>query len=445
MTMDENTKTLIELVLGTDVSRRPDLAEAAGRAFADYSAAFLAGEKEGKAQRLAGFLGTRPGSRPLLGFPYRVTPENAALFYGFASHVLDFDDAQAHVMGHLSTVLFSTLLAVVKPGDTARDFLSAYLAGAETEGILGRFINPAHKRKGYHPTATLGHLGAAAALIRLRRLPEERAAELFSLAATQAAGLEIEAGTDTKPLHPGFAARNAVFSWLLLEKTGITSSVVPFNNRNGWVKTVTGRDLLPETLRKRWLAPGEILVPGLWMKEHPYCSAAITGAAGCRKLYEEGFRMEDLSEVIFHFMPGADASLHYSHPETGQEGRFSMEYVAWQVLHRGRVEDDLFLLDRVPEAFLEALPRMRRAGDLPAEAQEVRRIKVTATAKDGRCGEADVQDPAGSPARPFTEEELFRKLAAASDEERAARILEGVKTWPEGEGRDILALLGGRA
>lgn len=440
MELDENTRTLAQLVLGTDVKGRPDLIDAARRAFADYAAAFLAGRKEGPVQRLAGFLGTRPGSRQVIGFPYRVPPENAALLYGFASHYLDFDDAQADVMGHLSTVLFSVLLAAVKPGDTVEDFISAYLAGAETAGLLGRLVNPAHKRQGYHPTATLGHFGAAAAVARLRKLTLTDTAQLLSLAATQAAGLEIEAGTDTKPLHPGFAARNALFSWELLHKTGLTSSVIPLNPVNGWVKTVTGKDLTPAELTKHWLSPGEIIDPGLWMKAHPFCSAAISGAAGCGELYKEGFRMEDLSELVFHFMPRADLSLHYAHPKTGQEGRFSMEYVGWQILHFGEVRDALFLLDQVPEEFEAALPRIRRVNDLPQEGQAVRHIAVTVTDKDGRTGRADVRDPAGSPERPFTEEELLRKLTAAAGKEEAARILKGVKTWPEGTGADILAL-----
>lgn len=443
MELDENTRTLAELVLGTDAGSRPDLVEAVRRAFADYAAAFFAGEKEGKVQRLAGFLGTRPGSRQMIGFPYRVPPENAALLYGFASHYLDFDDAQADVMGHLSTVLFSVLLAAVKPGDRAEDFISAYLAGAETAGILGRLVNPAHKRQGYHPTATLGHLGAAAALARLRKLTLEEAARLLSLTATQAAGLEMEAGTDTKPLHPGFAARNALFSWELLRKTGLTSSTRPLNPVNGWVKTVTGKDLVPSDFTKHWLAPGEMIDPGLWMKAHPFCSAAISGAAGCEKLYDEGFRMENLAEVVFHFMPGADVSLHYIHPGTGQEGRFSMEYVGWQIFRFGEVRDSLFLLDQVPEEFEEALPLMRRVNDLPREGQAVRHIAVTVKDQEGRTGKADVRDPAGSPERPFMEEELQGKLSAAAGNEAAARILQGLKRWPDGTGAEILALFSG--
>ena len=59
-----------------------------------------------------------------------------ALYYGFASHYLDFDDAQANLAGHFSTVLYSALLAVLDPTDTWHDFLRAYIIGAELEGSL---------------------------------------------------------------------------------------------------------------------------------------------------------------------------------------------------------------------------------------------------------------------------------------------------------------------
>ena len=214
--MDPITQELTSLILKTDVTRRPDLAEAGRRAFADYLASALAGSREEAVRRTAAFLATRKGERDILGFDVRTTPENAAFFNGFASHYLDFDDAEANLMGHFSTVIFSALLAIADPSDTFEDFLAGYTAGAETEGLLGKLVNPAHKKRGYHPTATIGPIGAAAAIARFRRLPLKEASELLSLGATESAGLGLEAGTDTKPLHSGFAARNAVFSYFLI-------------------------------------------------------------------------------------------------------------------------------------------------------------------------------------------------------------------------------------
>ena len=439
--MDPITKEIASLIQETGIEGRPDLAEAARRAFADYLAALYAGLKEEKVRRLAVFLASRPGAAGLPGLTASSSPENAALFAGFASHYLDYDDAQSSVMGHFSTVLFSVLLAAAKPSDRVSDFLAAYLAGSETEGLLGRLLNPAHKRAGFHPTATIGHLGAAAALARFRRLSIVKTAELLSLGATEAAGLEIAAGTDMKPLHPGFAARDALMAYFLLTEAGLFAPDRALDPRKGWPHAAAGVSIRPGYFKSRWLAPGEILSPGLWMKEHHFCSAAITGAAGLKAIYEKGFSLDKLQSVTFHFPPKADVSLQYEQPRTGQEGRFSIEYVAWQILTIGHVDDSLFKLEAVPEAFREALSKFRRVHDLPEPAPFVRRIKITAVTTEGEGVSADISDPPGSPARPFTAEEQRRKLAAAASPEKAARLLEILSRWPAGTLAEVLEAL----
>lgn len=283
--MDEMTKEIAELIRETDITERPELEEAARRALADYLAAYMAGVREEAPKRLAAFLKSRRGETPVIGFSIETTPEAAALLYGFTSHYLDFDDAEANVMGHASTVLFSALLPMMDEETAWSDFLSAYIAGLEVEGLLGRIINPGHKHQGWHPTATLGPIGAAAAIARLKHLSLAETAELLSLGATQSAGLGLEAGTDTKPLHSGFAVADALRGYELLTLAHLSSSDAVFHRDSGWVKTISGKELTLGYFRDHWLHPGEIIFPGLWMKEHPYCSAGIPGAAAVKALY----------------------------------------------------------------------------------------------------------------------------------------------------------------
>lgn len=231
--MDEMTKEIAELIRETDITERPELEEAARRALADYLAAYMAGAREEAPKRLAAFLKSRRGETPVIGFSIKTTPEAAALLYGFTSHYLDFDDAEANVMGHAGTVLFSALLPMMDEETAWSDFLSAYIAGLEVEGLLGRIINPGHKHQGWHPTATLGPIGAAAAIARLKHLSLAETAELLSLGATQSAGLGLEAGTDTKPLHSGFAAADALRGYELLTLAHLSSSDAVFHRDSG--------------------------------------------------------------------------------------------------------------------------------------------------------------------------------------------------------------------
>lgn len=267
----------------------------------------------------------------------------------------------------------------------------------------------------------------------------KEASELLSLGATESAGLGLEAGTDTKPLHSGFAARNAVFSYFLIRDCALTSSTSAFNNDDGWAAVTAGKTIAEGALSKRWLSPGELISPGLWMKKHQYCSAAIPGAAALKSLWKKGVTLDVISKVIFYFPPGKSYSLHYHAPKTGQQGRFSMEYVAWQILTKGDVDDDLFRLAKTPAAFIRALPKFGIKEDLPPAGQEVRRIVVTADTKDGRHFTEEILKPDGSPDHPFTKGDLTKKLAAASDEAYAEEMITLLSGRPSM--KELLSLL----
>ncbi|MBS5100853.1 MmgE/PrpD family protein, partial [Veillonella sp.] len=296
--MDLVTQTIVNYIEQTDVANREDLLSVARIAFLDYLASLAPAENEQAVQDLARFIGAKSSIGSDVGHVMNSTVlsgkvisegkidlaiENVfkadkALYYGFASHYLDFDDAQANLVGHFSTVLYSALLAVLEPTDTWHEFFRAYIIGAELEGIIGSLINPAHRTQGWHSTGTVGVIGAAAAIGALRGLHGESLAQLLSLAATQSAGMFFQSGTDGKPLHAGLAARNGVWAYELLQHTSLRTSTKPFDPERGWFKTIGNITVTSNDIASRWLAPGQLIDPGLWMKVHPYCSAAICGA-----------------------------------------------------------------------------------------------------------------------------------------------------------------------
>ena len=419
--MDQNTTAVVRLIEATELSGRDDLIAQAKRAFLDYLAALLAARRE-------------PAVENLRQMTDEGRASDRARLYGFASHYLDFDDAQANIAGHFSTVLYSVLLAVARPDDAVCDFLAAYIAGAELEGLLGARINPEHRRQGWHSTGTVGTLGAAAAIMRLRRLTGERAAEVLSLAGTQSAGMAFEAGSDGKPLHAGFAAEHAVTAFRLVE-AGLNARTNLFDDVTGWLAVFTDGQRCLDVVRmqQEWLQPGQILEPGLWMKRHMYCSAAICAADGAEELYRQGLRMADVRSITVHFPPGADRALRYTRPQTGREGQFSVEFIIWQILQHGRIEDAYFRQSTVPQAFLEALPKFRRAYDVPAMQLSERAVPLTAETVDGRHWQVDVREPQGSPARPLTIAQQKEKLEMAVGSLSAGHIIDTIGNWPDGE------------
>ena len=472
--MDSVTQTIVNYIEQTDVTNREDLLAVARIAFLDYLASLAPAEEEQAVKDLARFIGADQNQAVkqatlanVDGYESNSTVKHAdkALYYGFASHYLDFDDAQANLAGHFSTVLYSALLAVLEPTDRWYDFLRAYIIGAELEGIIGSFINPAHRTQGWHSTGTVGVIGAAAAIGALRGLRDESLAQLLSLAATQSAGMFFQSGTDGKPLHAGLAARNGVWAYELLQYTSLQTSTKPFDPERGWFKTIGNITVTSNDIVSRWLAPGQLIDPGLWMKVHPYCSAAICGAEAAEivahsiyttsssyvsKHYnvspdaeEQGKRRlcatlvsslwNDIDRVTVHFPPGADAALRYTSPSTGREGQFSIEYIVYQVLAYGAVQDELFKIDSIDQSVQDYMSRIERVYDLPKVSQTERITKVTVTLKNGETFTEMVNNPKGSPNNPLTLEDIRIKLGLTLQADQIDRIMEAFTRTDEVE------------
>lgn len=477
--MDSVTQTIVNYIEQTDVTNREDLLAVARIAFLDYLASLAPAETEQAVQDLALFVGAdqhnaikrdtstnQNKTADVDGYESNSTVKRAdkALYYGFASHYLDFDDAQANLAGHFSTVLYSALLAVLEPTDRWHDFLRAYIIGAELEGIIGSLINPAHRTQGWHSTGTVGVIGAAAAIGALRGLQGESLAQLLSLAATQSAGMFFQSGTDGKPLHAGLAARNGVWAYELLQHTSLTTSTKPFDPERGWFKTIGNITVTSNDIASRWLAPGQLIDPGLWMKVHPYCSAAICGAEAAEivahRIYtsssyvskhynvspdaeEQGKRRlcatldsslwDDIDRVTVHFPPGADAALRYTSPTTGREGQFSIEYIVYQVLAYGVVQDELFKVDTIDQIVRDYMSRIERVYDLPKVSQTERITKVTVTLKNGETFTETVNNPKGSPKNPLTMEDIRIKLGLTLETQQIDRVIEAFTNTDEVE------------
>jgi 2-methylcitrate dehydratase PrpD len=238
----------------------------------------LAGHNEPCAQLVARVTAA-PGPALLMGSMRRVAPLDAALVNGTASHALDFDDCSDTLGGHPSAQVLSALFALADDlhagGGTVsgRDFLGAYVAGFETETRIGRAVNFHHYEKGWHPTATLGVFGAAAACSRLLALSPAQTTVALAIAASFSSGLKANFGTMTKPLHVGHAARNGLLA-ALLARQGYTASDNAFEHKQGWFMVFNGEgNYAPERVLQDWAAPLDIVKPGIAIKQYPCCAS----------------------------------------------------------------------------------------------------------------------------------------------------------------------------
>src|SRR5579871_1774201 len=130
------------------------------------------------------------GEATVFGDTRTWTPAVAALLNGALGHSLDFDDTHADSSLHPSAPVVPAAFAVGEMvGASGRDVLTAIVAGYEVCCRLGNALDPtSHYARGFHPTATAGTYGAAAAAGKLYGLSEAQIVSAFGVSGSQAAG-----------------------------------------------------------------------------------------------------------------------------------------------------------------------------------------------------------------------------------------------------------------
>jgi 2-methylcitrate dehydratase PrpD len=291
---------------------------------------------------VAGLCAKREAS--IWGTHVATTMAEAAFVNGILGHALDFDDVHASVHGHPSTTMVPVAIAVGEAtGASGLDLLAAYAVGLDVAGKLGIALGSGHYQRGWHSTATAGIFGSTGVAARLLGLDVAQTRHALGLAASQASGLLKNFGTMTKPFHAGHAARCAVQS-ALLAKAGFTADTEIFDGKDSFLKTYGEKDVQPlEPLVERLGKPWEAVDPGLSFKRWPccYCNHRPVGAL-LAMIPQHGIRASEVQAVEIGFPPGSDTALIHTNPQTGLEGKFSIEYVAAATLLDGKVGIDTF-------------------------------------------------------------------------------------------------------
>jgi len=295
-----------------------------------------------------------------------------ALLLGYAGHALDYDDFHADFRGHPSVVILPALFAWqrVQPG-SLEQFLDAYVTGVEMAGRLGLAISQQHYALGYHNTATLGTLAAAAALARLLGMESHATATLLGIAATQASGLRAQFGSAVKPLHAGFAAERAVTAaqLTLAGIDGRQQGVI-----EAFVAASSADQAQPEKLLENWGSPWRMNTPGLEFKPFPTCAGTHSAAEAARILREQWLAagksldalLSQIVDITVAFPPGGDIAASIRVPVNGIEARFSLEYVIAAMLIYGDLRLQDFAEGDLNHQVMPLAARVRRTPDLSA-------------------------------------------------------------------------------
>jgi len=231
--------------------------------------------------------------------------------------------------------VLSALFALAdESGVSGREFLAAYIAGFEAEAKIALAVNFHHYTKGWHPTATLGTFGAAAAAARLMGLDAHKTAVALALAASFASGIKANFGTMAKPLHVGHSARNGIVA-ARLARAGFTANAHDvFEHEQGFLEVFNGPGTYDVGRATRaWAAPFDIVTPGIGIKQYPCCGSTHPAIDAMLEIVaRRAIAPEDVARIDAWIH--ARRLQHTNRPQPGSalDAKFSLQYVLVRAL-----------------------------------------------------------------------------------------------------------------
>jgi 2-methylcitrate dehydratase PrpD len=345
--MANETKQLAEYVAGLTFDALPDEVVArTERLILDFFGNVARGGAEAESSPSVLAMLSRlgldgPGSCTVIGAARTYSPAMAALLNGTFGHSLDFDDTHAASSLHPSAPVVSAALAAAEmTGASGRAFLEAVVAGYEVCCRLGLALDPSvHYGRGFHPTATAGTFGAAAAAGKLFGLDAAGIACAFGVAGSQAAGsLQfLVNGAWNKRYQVGASAMNGLIAATLAAE-GFKGAADAVEGIHGFLKAYS--DGADPGLAVRGLgADYETMKIGL--KPYPGCRythAALDGLIELRT--EHGLSPSDIVALRIGLhsngvrLTGAPLA-QKRRARTVVDGQFSMPFAAAVAIDQG--------------------------------------------------------------------------------------------------------------
>lgn len=378
----------------------PEVLQAARQVWFDTCAVTAAGAGENTTRASVAVAEGRP-----------LTSADAGLVLGTASHALDYDDVCMLATCHPSAPVVSALMALLpraRPGLALADLLAAHVLGTETLLRLGAWLGFRHYGLGFHATGTLGSVGAAAAAAHVLGLTRAQAHAALSIAASSASGLRANFGTDTKPLHVGFAAVAGIRAALLAQAGAQASDDVW--GASGFFHAFNGG--APATpLGWEPGMPFALQQPGFELKRFPSCYLTHRLVAGVLALRARrpAAAGEDV-RIAIEMPRNGTAPLKHPRATTGLEAKFSGPYCGAAAWIDGQVGLASFTDAAVRRPALQALMPKVTLVERTLDGETLDSAPVVVEVSGAGWTEMIVVDWApGSLADPFTRDELLAK------------------------------------
>ena len=397
-----------------------------------------------------GLIGLDGGNCTVIGDGDGYSPAGAAMVNGTLAHSLDFDDTHAPGSLHPSAPIVPAALAAAEMcGADGKTAIAAAVCGYEVQIRLSQALDPAaHYDRGFHPTATCGAFGAAAAAGRILKLDPEGYENAFGIVLSMASGSMqfLVNGAWTKRSHVGHAAMCGLIA-AVLAREGYQGAAEPVEGKWGFLHAyapAADAKKAADGLGSRW----ETLK--IAVKPYPSCRythAAIDGIVALAS--EHRIQASDIQEVVVG-LPDAgwkitgDPEAAKQAPRSVVDGQFSMAFCAAVALRTGGLVWDDYAIHLNDPATLALCKKVRTRVDPRAQADFPEEMSATVRIATAR-GEFDtyLRVPKGEPANFLSAAELRAKFDGLTAPYLSARRRDELASAVLGfeQAKDIGALL----
>jgi 2-methylcitrate dehydratase PrpD len=271
-------------------------------------------------------------------------------------------------------------------------------------------VNPGHRSRGFHSTATLGVFGAAVAAGCLLRLDESAMVDALGIAATQSAGLTafINNVSMTKPFNVAKAVHGGILA-ARLARSGFRGPPDALEGAEGHFRAYTDRcdpSVATEGLGARY----RLLESGF--KPHAACRyahAPIDAAVALAR--EHLFTAAEVVSVDVHLSELASRQSNFREPRSVASAQGSTPFVIAASLVAGTLALTVDDVKRAMagEAAYSLHRRIRLQVD-PGMPYMGRGARVVIRLRDGREFSRSVELPRGEPEHPMSDAEIEDKF-----------------------------------
>ena len=357
------------------------------------------------------------GGCTAIGHSRTLDAAGAAFVNGTAAHGEDFDDSFEGGPVHAGAVVVPAVLAVAERERlSGRDALLGIAVGVEVMCRASLVAPKLIHQAGFHPTAVLGAMGAAASVATALRLSKNQFVNALGIAGSMAAGIieYLAEGAWTKRMHPGWAAQSGIRA-ADLARAGFVGPRAVFEGTHGlfhgFARTTEGDwDKLVGGFGERWVANSLAFKPyACGTMTQPYVDCA-------RRLAEKGVRAEEVVEIVCE---AAEGTVHRlwepladkQRPPNAYFAKFSQPYCIAAGFVLGHAGLEAFTEERVRDERLRSLAaKVRYEIDPDNPYPDEFTGHVRARLKDGRTLEERQEHLRGGRNEPLSRAEIEEKF-----------------------------------